>query len=208
MGLREQKKEETRKLLLAKASELFKTKGYQHVTTAEIARAAGIAEGTLFNYYRNKGELFIAAAVPSSFEESEEPDWILDEASPQHLASAFASLMDRQLAPFKQVEKRLLQDYFSIVYGGGLAGASEARAGLFAADERMLKQVSAFLSVQKQAHSAQLAGFDEEMAAACLFGCVVTLISQYVLLDEWTYDRLIGAIYDQALFILTGHVAE
>jgi AcrR family transcriptional regulator len=46
--------------ILDAAMDIFSEKGFATATTAEIARAAGVAEGTIYNYFRNKRELFIA----------------------------------------------------------------------------------------------------------------------------------------------------
>ncbi|WP_010662301.1 TetR/AcrR family transcriptional regulator [Marinilabilia salmonicolor] len=43
--------------ILEKSLALFATKGYHTTTTAEIAKAAGIAKGTLFNYFESKEHL-------------------------------------------------------------------------------------------------------------------------------------------------------
>ena len=47
-------KEATRQKILETAQELFRTVGYDSTTTRDIARAAGIATGTLFNYFATK----------------------------------------------------------------------------------------------------------------------------------------------------------
>ena len=43
--------------ILAAALKLFAEKGFYRTTTKEIARKAGIAEGTLFNYFETKEDL-------------------------------------------------------------------------------------------------------------------------------------------------------
>ena len=60
MGLREQKKEQTRNRLIGTAWSLAADRGFDHVTVAEIARAAEVSEATLFNYFRTKEDLFYA----------------------------------------------------------------------------------------------------------------------------------------------------
>lgn len=57
LGLRELKKERTRRTLLRTAYELFEEKGYDKTTTAEIARAAEVSPGTFFNYFATKDDL-------------------------------------------------------------------------------------------------------------------------------------------------------
>jgi AcrR family transcriptional regulator len=56
-GRRETKKEQTKERILRAALELFREKGLERSTTKEISRKAGIAEGTLFNYFETKEDL-------------------------------------------------------------------------------------------------------------------------------------------------------
>jgi AcrR family transcriptional regulator len=57
-GLRERKKEQTRQLIADTARRLFAERGFEAVTVAEVARAANVAEKTVFNYFPTKEELF------------------------------------------------------------------------------------------------------------------------------------------------------
>ncbi len=58
MGLRETKKLRTREEIASQAMRLFVTKGFDHVTVAEVAAAAGVSEKTVFNYFPTKEDLF------------------------------------------------------------------------------------------------------------------------------------------------------
>ena len=49
-----------KKQILEAATRVFAEKGYHRATTKEIARAAEIAEGTIYLYFKNKSELLIA----------------------------------------------------------------------------------------------------------------------------------------------------
>ena len=46
--------------ILEAATRVFAEKGYHRATTKDIARAAGVAEGTIYLYFENKSELLIA----------------------------------------------------------------------------------------------------------------------------------------------------
>ena len=56
-GLRERKKEQTRRLIAETARRLFSERGFEHVTIAEIAEAAEVAVQTVFNYFPTKEDL-------------------------------------------------------------------------------------------------------------------------------------------------------
>ncbi len=56
-GKRAENKERTRKAILRAALDLFDKQGFYRATTRSICRKAGIAEGTLFNYFRTKEDL-------------------------------------------------------------------------------------------------------------------------------------------------------
>jgi AcrR family transcriptional regulator len=58
MGLRESKKLHTRQEIADRAMRLFVTRGFDHVTVAEVAEAAGVSEKTVFNYFPTKEDLF------------------------------------------------------------------------------------------------------------------------------------------------------
>ncbi|MEV0570528.1 helix-turn-helix domain-containing protein [Dactylosporangium sp. NPDC050588] len=56
-GLRDLKKARTRRLIAETAARLFAERGYERVTVSEVARAAEVAEQTLYNYFPTKEHL-------------------------------------------------------------------------------------------------------------------------------------------------------
>jgi AcrR family transcriptional regulator len=58
VGLRESKKVQMRQEIANQAMRLFATRGFDRVTVAEVAVAAGVSDKTVFNYFPTKEDLF------------------------------------------------------------------------------------------------------------------------------------------------------
>jgi len=72
VGLRERKKQQTRQVIADTAMRMFVERGFDSVTVAEVAEAAGVSEKTVFNYFPTKEDLF--------FDEVDEKEAALVEA--------------------------------------------------------------------------------------------------------------------------------
>ncbi|MFG2865718.1 TetR/AcrR family transcriptional regulator [Streptomyces sioyaensis] len=59
LTLRERKKLQTRQRISGEATLLFIERGFDHVTVAEVARAAEVSTMTVFNYFPRKEDLFL-----------------------------------------------------------------------------------------------------------------------------------------------------
>lgn len=51
--------EARRTQILEAAIEVFAQKGYHKATIKDVARAAGVADGTIYNYFKNKNDLMV-----------------------------------------------------------------------------------------------------------------------------------------------------
>jgi len=59
-GLRAKHKADRHQRIVEAAARLFRTQGYDSVKMEAIAAAADVSIGTIYNYYKNKGDLLVA----------------------------------------------------------------------------------------------------------------------------------------------------
>jgi AcrR family transcriptional regulator len=59
-GLREKRKEKTKKAIMEAALRLFGTRGYDNTSIAALAKEAGIGKGTIYSYFSSKNEILLA----------------------------------------------------------------------------------------------------------------------------------------------------
>ncbi|KQL34664.1 TetR/AcrR family transcriptional regulator [Psychrobacillus sp. FJAT-21963] len=60
----EEKLTDKQKKILLAAIDTFSEKGYAATSTSEIAKKAGVAEGTIFRHYKTKKELLVSIVTP------------------------------------------------------------------------------------------------------------------------------------------------
>ena len=89
-GIRSKKTaEERHQDILEAALLVFTQKGFNGSTTAEIARAAGVAEGTIFRHFATKKELLIEVLKPKVLKGIIDLDKEFKEASPVEFFQCF-----------------------------------------------------------------------------------------------------------------------
>jgi AcrR family transcriptional regulator len=69
--IKQNERETRRRLILAAAQKLFAEKDFRSVTVREIAKAAEVSIGTIYNYYANLDELFFDVFVEGTEEITE-----------------------------------------------------------------------------------------------------------------------------------------
>ena len=57
-----------RKKILETSIDLFAKNGYSNTSTSEIAKIAGVAEGTIFKHFGTKENLLLSCIIPFIFE--------------------------------------------------------------------------------------------------------------------------------------------
>ena len=96
---REERKEaitkQRKQQILDAALTIFSRKGFAEATTAEIARTAGIAEGTIYKYFPSKRELMVA--VIKTFALTEPLLSLFDHAGETDFPAFFTAVLENRM---------------------------------------------------------------------------------------------------------------
>ena len=136
MRITADEKAATRKRILKAGKSLFQTKGFAVATTRDIARVAGIAAGTMFNYFSSKESVVVALAATAlvkarrDFERHRRNNMALPEELFAHVASQL-----RQLRPLRKFIRPVLETALSpLLSRDADAGAMRANLSAQVAD--------------------------------------------------------------------------
>lgn len=95
-------KNQKRNDILTSARSLFKDKGFHNTKMDEIAQSAGVGKGTLYEYFKNKQEIFDETCVESVTEIRERME---------EICSMDITFKDKILHMFKEGQKSVNEDF-------------------------------------------------------------------------------------------------
>ncbi|MCX8129723.1 MAG: TetR/AcrR family transcriptional regulator [Clostridia bacterium] len=111
-GLREKKKTDRNKRIQNAAIKLFGTQGYEATTMRGIAQEAELGVGTLYNYYKSKGEILLSIID----DKSEEFVYEFDDAIKNRKNDIFSSVstfFGIYIKSFSIYNKRIWREFLS-----------------------------------------------------------------------------------------------
>ncbi|EDY45262.2 TetR/AcrR family transcriptional regulator [Streptomyces sp. SPB074] len=152
-GLRERKKAETRRRLREVALGLFTERGFEAVSVAEIAEAAGVSKMTVFNYFGSKEELVLQPLQ-------------------EHVEDTARAVRER--APGEPAVAALRRTYLAALAAGDASlGGSDLPLvlrlqGLIASTPPLLERVLVLRGLSERALAAELTAATGDEAGAAL----------------------------------------
>jgi AcrR family transcriptional regulator len=178
VGLRDRQKLERERRIVKAAEKLFARKGYTEVAMEDVAASAGLAVGTIYNYFPSKSALLLAIVRRESESLLARGKKILDDPPRDPLAavSAFTGIF---LDDFTRDDRRLWRELF----GAAIAEPSTVGQRLFEADAQLVLQLSSLL--EQYRHEGILASELEPLpAATVLYGVCFTWLTAYLMNDQ------------------------
>jgi AcrR family transcriptional regulator len=187
-GKRTENKEKTKKAILRAALELFAEKGFYQTTTKAISRKAGIAEGTLFNYFETKEDLalyFFELELVEVMEWYGQDRRIKRAALAEKIFAIIHHFLDR-LAPY--------EDFIGAVYLRALVPASKLSPWSLQNQERNLRYLRFIRGILAEAEASG------ELPRVGDFGAYAVGLFNLAIITYWLQDRSRGK--EQTLALL------
>ncbi len=114
-GLRQRKKQATCAAILKAAEELMVAQGFAATTMEQVARAADVSVGSLYNYFANKNALLIGIMSEATSDILAQGQPVLDEPGDDARAAIFR-LMHIYVELVEHFDKELLKETFAIAF--------------------------------------------------------------------------------------------
>jgi len=182
------KKNARRDALLSAAADLFSTHGFEAVTVSEIALAADLATGTVYNYFPTKTALLMAIL-------SADLDAMLEE-----IGREAASPIDALLSVFRVVDRRSRALWRQVVGQAMLDPGGLGRA-YAEVDARLKSEVAAALARS----GPRLSSEDERQALTDLvFNIGNALFYEYIADETLTLDAVRARFIAQLRLVFAG----
>lgn len=175
-GKRTENKEKTKKAILAAALKLFAEKGFYKTSTRAISRKAGIAEGTLFNYFETKEDLalyFFEREMGEVIEWFEDNPRMKRAALPEKLFAIIHHSLER-LEPY--------EEFIGAVYLRALAPSSKLSPWRLQNQERELHYLRFIRNILAEAES------EDRLPPLGDFGAYAFRLFHLAIITYWLQD--------------------
>lgn len=202
-GLREVKKQKTKQAILEYSERIFKEKGYSSVKTAEIAKAVEVGEGTIFNYFGSKANLFLEA-VFSDFEGEKYKINLKDGINETSLTNEVINIIDFYLKKLADTEKVLIKEYFSIAFSNR-KDALSPMVSLMNMDKTIMEELKKLFIILNE--NNQLSEkINPSIVTNCIYSCLIVQFTTYIYDDQIKYTDVMEYLKKQVELIINGSV--
>jgi len=154
------------------AMKLISEKGYHGATTASIAKEAGVSQGIIFHYFKNKEKLFLALLKEGTNKLLKEIDENISGEGDiakkiQLVVQAYCKMARREVNLFKVLTKQLR--------GSGLSSKKLIELGMSKPFNR-IKEI-----IEEGINKGTLRKFDVDAASICLLGIMDYTVLKWIL---------------------------
>ena len=183
----ERRRAARREQILDAAARVFAEKGFHRATTREIAEAADVSEGTIYNYFASKNDLLIG--MMTRVGESQVPPEMFEQVVSDDARDFYATLLQRRHIVVQQ-NKSILQAVLSEI----LTNQEMRERYNEQIVEPYLSMLEQYLRVQVE--QGQMRPVDVALTTRYLFALNLGLLGMLILGDpllqsKWESDELL-----------------
>ncbi|HEY6419844.1 MAG TPA: TetR/AcrR family transcriptional regulator [Candidatus Binataceae bacterium] len=197
-GFRDRQKQDRECRIVAAARKLFARKSYAETAMEDVAERAGLAVGTIYNYFPSKSALLFAIIRGETESVLARGRKILDDPTRDPVA-AVSALTGIFLDDFTREDRRLWRELF----GAAIAEPSTVGQRLFEADAHLVSQLETLL--ERYRSNGVLASDTEPMpVATVLYSVCFTWLTAYLMNDAISAEMVRNEIYRGTTIVLRG----
>lgn len=178
------------KRILKTVAEIFANKGYYQTTVDEIARAIGVAKGTIYYHFKNKEELYLAIIREGVYLLEEQMR--LDISGAKAPAGKIKDLIGGMLA-FIEDEKDLVFLFLTELYGTGIQ--REDLAKMLSGSLGLIRAV-----LEEGVKDGSFKKVDLEITTSSLFGMIIISALHYISYAKSIPHEQVRASIEQVFF--------
>lgn len=203
-GLRERSKADRTHRILSAATQMFRRVGYDAARIEDIALAADVSPGTLYNYFKTKGDILMAIVTMEVDEVLAEGDAVVGDPGLGLLQAAdrlIGGYFDHSLT---YLSKGMWRRAMSLSI---LAPDTRFSQRYTSLDARLAGQIAALIG-RFQAERQVCAAVPPDVAAEVIFNNLNNMFVEFVKSDTMTLDMLKARVAAQTKVVLQGIAAH
>lgn len=199
-----ERQQEIRSSILENARKMISEQGYEKTSTKDIAKAVGIAEGTLFNYFDSKSDVMIEAFV-EGFRVNDDKE-VMDAASVDIDGMADSILCDyieKMYRPMFKIPKGLLLELFSAFITIGKKKKSRLEY-LISLDFKYLEKTEEMVGRLKEA-GLFIEETDPKLMAELIYGVLFYEVGMYLYNKDTTMADVNADVRAKVRYLCKGY---
>jgi len=201
MNRRERKKQQISNDIISNAKILFQKESYNGTTLEDIAVAADIGIGTIYNYYHSKADLFLSI-VTDELKANLGKTRLKALDAKENIVDQTIELIINLAQPLQVTKKEMWKELIAVAIGQPNTDNRHLNS-LIEYDSQFVIKLNEFFAELKN-KGALSNVFPSETAATVIFYNILTSYLFYLYNPEKTMDELTESISEQVQFILEG----
>jgi len=199
--INKQEKEKIRKEILDKAFKLFSQKGYEDTKTKDISEWVGIAEGTLFNYFSSKANLYMEAMLENIDLFGDE--LLSEDITHENIIEIILEYITKSFKIVFKLPKTVIKEILHL--STYLSKKKRKVFSKFAETDFQAMEELAQMIKQMQ-EKGFLKEIDPETAASTIFAAVFFELLLYTYEDQYDKDTMMASLRKKVELIITPYI--